>query len=167
MVLRIDYVYCKNIPSENYMHFQKKSEDKMKELTWLLVLPILNYTFFGLSSAFETTVSDRKRNEEGNVLTQQHVTYSDAPVNTDYRSDSQFKPRGMQHVYTITHAFLDLVQRKDVLPGSINATQVLDDDFWAASGDVKAKQIYKVIHCFKAPNQISYNAGYCIITIYG
>jgi hypothetical protein len=28
----------------------------------------------------------------------------------------------MQHVYTITHTFLDLIQRRDVLPPSLNQT---------------------------------------------
>ena len=32
----------------------------------------------------------------------------------------------MQHVYTITHTFLDLIQRQDVLPESLNASILLE-----------------------------------------
>ena len=116
----------------------------MKLSTQIIFFASLNCTFFGISNAFDTIVSDRQQAKEGKVLTHQHVKYSNPSVNTEYSSKAHFKPKGMQHVYTITHAFLDLVQRKDVLPESINATQLLDDDFWAAPGGVKADQVYKV-----------------------
>ena len=32
----------------------------------------------------------------------------------------------MQHVYTITHTFLDLIMRKDVFPASLNHSQLFD-----------------------------------------
>ena len=32
----------------------------------------------------------------------------------------------MHHVYTITHTFLDLIQRKEVLPESLNASVILE-----------------------------------------
>jgi hypothetical protein len=32
----------------------------------------------------------------------------------------------MQHVYTITHTFLDLIQRRDVFPPSLNETVLLE-----------------------------------------
>jgi hypothetical protein len=50
----------------------------------------------------------------------------------DIRIDSfrpsfcRFNARGMQHVYTITHTFLDLIQRRDVFPPSLNETVLLE-----------------------------------------
>ena len=110
----------------------------------LLLLGVSNFTFFGISDAFETTVFDGHQAREGKILTHQQVQYSDPNVDTGYSSDSQFKPKGMQHVYTITHAFLELVQRKDVLPASINVTQILTDDFWDAPSSEKEKRISEV-----------------------
>ena len=40
--------------------------------------------------------------------------------------------RGMQHVYTLTHMFLDLVQRSEVLPASVNASELFTDAASAA-----------------------------------
>ena len=54
--------------------------------------------------------------------------YSDpnsVSVRSDYVSDAKFNPRGMHHVYAITHTFLDLIQRTKLLPDSLNATAVL------------------------------------------
>ncbi len=59
------------------------------------------------------------------VLSQHVVVYSDPPVDTKYRSSSRFDPRGMQHVYSISHLFLDLIRREDVLPPGLNASEVL------------------------------------------
>ena len=110
----------------------------------IIVLLFLGMSNFGISDAFETTVFDRHEATEGKILTHQQVKYSDPNVDTGYSSDSQFKPKGMEHVYTITHAFLDLVQRKDVLPASINITQILTDEFWDAPSSEKEKRISKV-----------------------
>ena len=116
----------------------------MSKWLTLLLLASLTCTLFGISNAIDTTVSDHLREKEGKVLTHQDVKYSNPSVNTEYSSSAHFKPKGMEHVYTITHAFLDLVQRKDVLPASINASQILDDHFWEANEETKATQLYKV-----------------------
>ena len=112
-----------------------------------LTLLFLSCANIGISQALHTTkvVTDFKQNvKTAKSLSQQEVQYSNAPVDNGYVSNAHFKPRGMEHVYTITHAFLDLVQRKDVLPASINATEILDDGFWEASGNQKISQLYKV-----------------------
>ena len=110
----------------------------------LVLLGVSIFSLFGISYTLETTVFDGHRARDGQILTHEKVTYSDPNVNTGYSSDPQFKPKGMQHVYTITHAFLDLVQRKEVLPASINVTQILTDDFWAAPSSQKEKRISEV-----------------------
>ena len=115
-----------------------------KPIIVLVLLGVSIFSLFGTSYAFETTVFDGHRARDDQILTHEKVTYSDPNVNTGYSSDPQFKPKGMQHVYTITHAFLDLVQRKDVLPASINVTQILTDDFWDAPSSEKEKRISEV-----------------------
>lgn len=89
------------------------------------------------------TVSDGNQAKNGKVLSQLHVKYSDPSIDTGYSANAQFKPKGMQHVYTITHAFLDLVQRKEVLPVSINLTEILSEDFWSSPQNIKAKQLHQ------------------------
>ena len=60
------------------------------------------------------------------VLKDHNIEYSDPnSVRTKYNSNAKFNPRGMHHVYAITHTFLDLIQRTNVLPDSLNATAVL------------------------------------------
>lgn len=59
------------------------------------------------------------------VLSEHKVTYSSARVDTKYASDDKFNARGMHHVYAITHVFLDLIQRDQVFPPSLNASVVL------------------------------------------
>ena len=61
------------------------------------------------------------------VLKDHSISYSD-PINvrSDYGSKTKFNPRGMHHVYAITHFFLDLIQRKQALPDSLNASVILD-----------------------------------------
>ena len=62
------------------------------------------------------------------VLKDHKIDYSDpnsVSVRSDYVSDAKFNPRGMHHVYAITHTFLDLIQRTKLLPDSLNATAVL------------------------------------------
>ena len=112
----------------------------------LLLIPILVFylTSYGATVALET-VSDREKAKEATILNHQQVQYSDPKVNTDYSSNAQFNPKGMQHVYTITHAFLDLVQRKDVLPASINLTQIFNyQEFWTGPQALKEKTISQV-----------------------
>ena len=46
------------------------------------------------------------------------VTYTDLPPAPEYKSDAEYDPRGMEHVYLIVNTFLDLILRKDVLPKS-------------------------------------------------
>ena len=61
------------------------------------------------------------------VLKDHTIDYSDPnSVRADYAVDAEFNPRGMHHVYAITHTFLDLIQRAKVLPDSLNATAVLE-----------------------------------------
>lgn len=61
------------------------------------------------------------------VLKDHSISYTDPlTVRSKYASDDNFNPRGMHHVYSITHAFLDLIQRDKVLPDSINASVILD-----------------------------------------
>ena len=49
------------------------------------------------------------------VLKDHSIQYTD-PLNvrSKYASQAQFDPRGMHHVYAITHFFLDLIQREQV-----------------------------------------------------
>jgi len=54
------------------------------------------------------------------------VVYEDLPASPDYHSNSDFNPRGMEHVYLLANTFLDLIQRNNVLPKSINASQVAE-----------------------------------------
>ena len=60
------------------------------------------------------------------ILESHQVVYSDAPVDTSYASNSKFNARGMQYVYVISHTFMDLIQRQDVFPPSLNASVLLD-----------------------------------------
>lgn len=53
------------------------------------------------------------------------VIYSPLPPAPEYRSDASFDPRGMEHVYMMVHTFLDLIQRDQVLPKSINVSQLV------------------------------------------
>ena len=110
-----------------------------------LIIPLLLcFTVYGASVALET-VSDKQQAKEATILNNQHVQYSDPKVDTDYSSNAQFNPKGMQHVYTITHAFLDLVQRKDVLPASINLTQILNyNNFWSGPQALKEEKLSEV-----------------------
>ena len=114
---------------------------KILRLTFCLVVISLTS---GITLGAQT-VSDGNQAKNGKVLNQLHVKYSDPSIDTGYSANAQFKPKGMQHVYTITHAFLDLVQRKEVLPVSINLTEVLSEDFWSAPQNIKAKQLHQVI----------------------
>ena len=76
------------------------------------------------ASAIEAVNIQRDSNGvQKKVLSQHRVHYSDPFLDTKYRSAAKFNPRGMQHVYTITHFFLDLIQRQDVLPASVNITE--------------------------------------------
>ena len=54
------------------------------------------------------------------VLSQHRVEYSEPRLNTHFLTSSRFNPRGMQHVYTLTHLFLDLILRQGVLPQSVD-----------------------------------------------
>ncbi len=61
------------------------------------------------------------------VLSRHTVSYSDPAVDNDFHSlSAEYDPRGMQHVYTVSHFFLDLVLRREVLPPSINASDLLE-----------------------------------------
>jgi len=60
------------------------------------------------------------------ILSTHQVAYSEAPEDKDYKSTSAFNARGMRHVYLLTHLFLDLVQRDDVLPAGLNASVLLE-----------------------------------------
>ncbi len=83
-------------------------------------------TFLTLLSTLATTVmADPKVIGSMKVLHDHRVRYSEPIVNTDYASTANFNARGMHHVYTITHTFLDLIQRDQVLPDSLNASVLL------------------------------------------
>ena len=115
-----------------------------KIMSPMIILLALCFTTYGTCVALET-VSDRHQARDEKVLTHQKLQYSDPKVDTEYSSNARFNPKGMQHVYTITHAFLDLVQRKDVLPASVNITQILNhDDFWAAPQLLKEEKLSQV-----------------------
>ena len=60
------------------------------------------------------------------ILESHQVVYSSAPINTDYASNSKFNARGMQYVYVLSHTFMNLIQRRDVFPASLNASVLLD-----------------------------------------
>lgn len=61
------------------------------------------------------------------VLKDHSISYTDPiSVRSKYESVATFDPRGMHHVYTITHTFLDLIQRDRILPDSLNASVILD-----------------------------------------
>jgi hypothetical protein len=60
------------------------------------------------------------------VLEEHKVAYSAPVLQTKFQSASSFNARGMQHVYKISHTFLDLIHRKDVLPPSINHTVLIN-----------------------------------------
>ena len=50
------------------------------------------------------------------VLKDHSISYTDPlHVRSDYKSEAEFDPRGMHHVYAITHFFLDLIQRDQVI----------------------------------------------------
>ena len=44
------------------------------------------------------------------------VIYQQLPPSPEYRSDADFDPRGMEHVYLIVNTFLNLIVRENVLP---------------------------------------------------
>ena len=116
----------------------------MAKIRFPMITLGLCFTIYGTCAALET-VFDRPQAREENILTHQNVKYSDPKVDTEYSSNARFNPKGMQHVYTITHAFLDLVQRKDVLPASVNITQILNhDDFWAGPQSYKEEKLSQV-----------------------
>eukprot|EP00092_Neocalanus_flemingeri_P006838 GFUD01007383.1.p1 GENE.GFUD01007383.1~~GFUD01007383.1.p1 ORF type:complete len:948 (+),score=147.14 GFUD01007383.1:408-3251(+) len=52
------------------------------------------------------------------------VIYEPLPPAPEYKSDDSFDPRGMEHVYLLVNTFLDLIQRKNVLPKSINTSLI-------------------------------------------
>jgi prominin 1 len=54
------------------------------------------------------------------------IRYTNPSISTGYSSKPTFNPRGMNHVYSITHTFLDLIQRSEVLPDSLNVSILLD-----------------------------------------
>ena len=61
------------------------------------------------------------------VLKDHSISYTDPiSVRSKYASVATFDPKGMHHVYAITHTFLDLIQRDKVLPDSLNASVILD-----------------------------------------
>ena len=62
------------------------------------------------------------------VLKDHSIIYSDPDSvrSNEYASEATFNPRGMHHVYTITHTFLDLIQREKVLPDSLKASVILE-----------------------------------------
>jgi len=91
---------------------------------------------FSASEALETSGAGGSVDKR-EVLSQHRVQYSEPELDTDYQSSPKFNARGMHHVYTITHLFLDLVQRKDVLPASLNLTQLLS----SSSGIELTKQL--------------------------
>jgi len=75
------------------------------------------------------------QNDQQKVLgAHNEVRYTEPILDNDYQSNHKFNPRGMQHVYTITHMFLDLVQRSEVLPPSVNASEFLDPYHWEREG---------------------------------
>ncbi len=76
--------------------------------------------------ASENEVDTSASSAEIQILSKHQGVYSEAPVDKSYRSSSVFNARGMHHVYFLTHVFLDLVQREDVLPAGMNATVLLD-----------------------------------------
>lgn len=51
-------------------------------------------------------------------LLDHEVLYTELPSAPQYKSSSEFDPRGMEHVYLIVNTFLDLILRQDVLPQS-------------------------------------------------
>lgn len=62
---------------------------------------------------------------EGGLL--DHVViYSPLPLAPEYKSDASFDPRGMEHVYLLVNIFLDLIQRGDVLPNSLNTSIIFE-----------------------------------------
>merc|ERR1719397_1478324 len=54
------------------------------------------------------------------ILPDTALTNTTGPPQPDYKSDAGFDPRGMEHVYLLVNTFLDLIQRDNVLPASIN-----------------------------------------------
>jgi prominin 1 len=58
---------------------------------------------------------------------QHTVTYTPLPTPPIYRSDASFNPRGMEHVYLLANTFLDLIQRDNVLPPSMNVSSIHED----------------------------------------
>jgi len=47
------------------------------------------------------------------------VIYQQLPPSPEYRSEADFDPRGMEHVYLIVNTFLNLIVRENVLPEGI------------------------------------------------
>jgi len=50
--------------------------------------------------------------------------YKPLPSSPKYASDASFNARGMEHVYFLANTFLDLIQRDNILPAGINASDV-------------------------------------------
>lgn len=90
--------------------------------------------FLASASAVASALEEAVNNDPASlialnpVLKDHLVTYTDplAKSSVSYASQSTFKARGMHHVYAITHTFLDLILRQDVLPKSLNASFVID-----------------------------------------
>jgi prominin 1 len=88
-------------------------------------------TVFGLVLAFSSSViGDEMQAPSGSLppsegVLQRTVIYESMPPTPSYRSDSTFNPMGMEHVYMISNFFMDLIQRKEFLPPSLNIS-VLD-----------------------------------------
>jgi len=86
-------------------------------MVWLAAVLVLAVGAKGQVGLTEIDVS---------VLEEHKVAYSTPILQTKFQSASSFNARGMQHVYKISHTFLDLIHRKDVLPPSINQTVLVN-----------------------------------------
>ena len=64
------------------------------------------------------------RQPYGGVL-EEVVAYSPLPPSPTYASNATFDPLGMEHVYLLTNTFLDIIQRRDVLPRGLNVTTIV------------------------------------------
>lgn len=92
----------------------------MARLTLVLATVLSIYGGGGARAQLGLTVVDVS------VLEEHKVAYSAPVLQTKFQSASSFNARGMQHVYKISHTFLDLIHRKDVLPPSINHTVLIN-----------------------------------------
>ncbi len=80
------------------------------------------------------------------VLKDHMIRYTDPmPSNVRYSSVSDFNPRGMHHVYAITHTFLDLIQRDQILPASLNATHLFSSLNSLGQGQQTPKLTLKIL----------------------